>query len=107
MYNVYLDLKEKKCNVNPDRFAEGGQDIYFFVCIFWTYLHFYDVSFRVYHIRCLNIFKFGHIYHFWDKKQFWRILTDVLFSRSILTIFDRPFYVAHDRDRVIHHLTNL
>ena len=52
---------------------------------------FYDVLFRFYHVRCLNILKFGHRFYFWDRKKIWCILTDMLFSRSILTIFDRTF----------------
>ena len=58
---------------------------------------FYDVSFRFYHVRCLNILQFGHRFHFWCRKKNCCILTDMLFSRSILTIFDQPFYIARDR----------
>ena len=57
---------------------------------------FYDVLFRFFHVRCLNILKFVHRYNFWDRQKCWCILTDMLFSRSILTIFDRPFYIARD-----------
>ena len=67
-------------------------------CAYFGHIYiFYDVLFRFYHVRCLNILKFGHWFNFLDRKFFWCILTDLLFSRSILTIFDRPFYIARDR----------
>ena len=57
--------------MNPDRLAKrddksAGQDI---LCIFWTYHILYDVLFRFYHVRCLNILKFGHIFNYWDSKN--------------------------------------
>ena len=67
-------------------------------CAYFGHIYiFYDVLLRFFHVRCLNILKFGDRYDFWDRKFFLCILTDMLFSRSILTIFDRPFYIARDR----------
>ena len=40
--------------------------------------------------------KFGHRFYFWDRKNILCTLTDVFFSSGILTIFDRPFYIARD-----------
>ena len=86
--------------MNPDRLAErgdksAGQDI---LCKFLTYLHFYDVLFRFYHVRGLNIHKFGHGFYFWDKKKCWCTLTSVLFASSIFTSFTGHFImrlIAH------------
>ena len=67
-------------------------------CAYFGHIYiFYGVLLRFFHVRCLNILKFGNRYNFWDTKKCWCILTDLLFSCSILTIFDRPFYArAHD-----------
>ena len=68
-------------------------------CAYFGHIYvFYDVLLRLYHVRCLNLLKFGHRLNFWDRNKFWCILTDMVFSSSILTIFDRPFYIACDRD---------
>ena len=67
-------------------------------CTYFGHIYiFYDVLFQFFHVMCLNILKFGHRYNFWDRKKFWCTLTDMLFSGSILTIFDWPFYIARDR----------
>ena len=97
--SFWLFLNMKKCNVSPDRFAErgvksAGQDI---LCILWTYLHLLWCIISILYLRCLNILQFGHRFQFLARTKFWGILTDVLFSRSILTIFDRPFYIARNR----------
>ena len=95
------DFKEDKCNVNPDRLAErsdksAGQDI----CAYFGHYLFIMMYFRFFHVRCLNSLEFVHRLNFWDRKKIVGIWTDVLFSRSILTIFDRPFYIARDRTPV-------
>ena len=98
--NMYiLWLHRKKRNVNPYRLAErgvksAGQDI---LCIFWTYLHFYDVLFRFYHVRCLNMLELSHRFNFWDRNffgafwptcyfcaKFWPYLTGHFISCAIL-----------------------
>ena len=97
-YVYTLTSKKKKCNVNPDRPLRGvlNRPVKIF-CTYSGHIYiFYDVLFRFFHVRCLNILKFGHRFHFWDRKKIWCILTNMLFSRSILTIFDRPFYIARD-----------
>ena len=46
---------------------------------------------------CLNLLNFGYRFHVWDRKKYRCSLTSLLFSRSILTIFDLLFYIARDR----------
>ena len=47
-------------------FKLASQDM---LWIFWTYLHFVWVLLII-HVRCLNIFYFGHWFHFWVLKIF-------------------------------------
>ena len=78
--------------MNPDRVAERGmlnRPVKIFCAYFGHIYFFYDII--LIHVRCLNILKFDH------RKKIWCILTDMLLSRSILTIFDRPFYIPRDR----------
>ena len=49
-------------------------------CAYFRHIYiFYGVLLPFFHVRCLNILKFGNRY------KFWCILTDMLFSRSNLT----------------------
>ena len=66
--------------------------ITFYFCL--SIFSFYDVLFRFYHFRCLNILKFGHLFHFWCRKKIWCILTDMLFFAQY---FDHILYRAWSR----------
>ena len=44
--------------------------VYFVVYILDIFTFSYDVLFRFYIVRCLNILNFGHRFHFWDRKIF-------------------------------------
>ena len=73
MYVCTLTSIYKKCHMCLDRLGKGdfksfksaSQDM---LCIFWTYLHFHEVLFVFYHVRCLNIPKFSHWFIFGVKE---------------------------------------
>ena len=49
-------------------------------CKFWIYLHLHDVLFRYYHVRCLNILKFGPRFYFWGRKKFCALDQCIIFE---------------------------
>ena len=57
-------------------------------CAYFGHIYiFYDVLLRFFHVRCLNIHKFGNRYNFWDRKK-------------ILVHFDRHVIFAQYFDHI-------
>ena len=87
-------------------------------CAYFGHIYIlYDVLFRFYHVRCLNILKFGHRFHFWDRKNvdalwptcyfravFWPYLTGHFISRVIVCWSARAWFQMFEKTYRINHI---
>ena len=64
-------------------------------CAYFGHIYiFYDVLFRFYHVRCLNILKFGRKFHFWDRKNLMHFDRHIIFSQYFDHIWPAILYRA-------------
>ena len=85
--------KKKQCNVNPDQLTKRGlnQPAKIFCAYFGHIYIFIWCIISICSCRCLNILKFGHRFHFWDKKfgctvmvcYFWAVFCPYLTNNFI------------------------
>ena len=97
LYILWLKEEEKiMCTLTSLLSGVLNRPVKIFCANFGQIYIFYDVLFGFYHIRCLDILRFGHRFYFWDRKffgalwpvcyfpaVFWPYLTGNFISRLI------------------------